>query len=460
MSIFTERDTEHFYDTEDSFYRQFWDEGGELHWGFFDDSNNGDFVQACQRWNKYMLEKAQINSESVVLDLGCGNGVTSIWLAQQTGCKVTGIDISQVRIDNAKEQANKYPQLQLSFHKSSATSLPFEDNIFTHVWSQAVLYHVHDRRTALQEVFRVLIDGGTFVFDDLVQPKPDISAESQKHVYNRLLFQGTYSQESYKKELIDIGFMVFEVNNISYHLKRSYQLLSQKVRLINESTCESYQKMCDAVDKCELGWSFFLCEKVKDRLSWIYGSENKQTLEKKYDAWASCYDSDLDEPYRCSPDNSACMLAEILQNNEASVLDVGCGSGMVGETLAELGYTNITGIDLSEGMLKSAKQKNVYKQLTQGDIECPEIYKEEMFDALIAVGVFTYNHAGPSALEYLLPYLKKGGIFVITVRSDYYNTNSLFRDVVQKLPWELINRNGFEIFNNESMYALAFRKTV
>ncbi len=100
-SQFTEHDTETFYDAEDALYRSFWDSEGSLHWGWFDDTTGDDFLKACANLNRIMAEKAGISSQSRVLDLGCGNGNTAAWLCESTGCRVTGVDLSGVRISNA-----------------------------------------------------------------------------------------------------------------------------------------------------------------------------------------------------------------------------------------------------------------------------------------------------------------------------------------------------------------------
>ena len=54
-----------------------------------------------------MAEKAEITRDSRVLDLGCGNGTTSFRLHEDLECEVVGIDLSGVRIDNAKEALSK-----------------------------------------------------------------------------------------------------------------------------------------------------------------------------------------------------------------------------------------------------------------------------------------------------------------------------------------------------------------
>ena len=460
--MYTEAETEKFYDAEDSLYRSFWDSEGSLHWGYFNNLNStskDEFLPACKRWNEYMLQRSNITNQSKVLDLGCGNGNTAIWLAQQTGCEVVGIDLSQIRIDNAKDKAKDYSELRISFQKASATNLPFVDGEFTHVWSQATIYHIHNRPKALQEIHRVLKERGILIFDDLVTPIDNISETGYKYVYERLLFEPTFSPDSYKETLSKLGLMVLESQDLRSHLHKSYELLS-KLALPNYPELNSaYIKMCEAIDKEELGWSFFIAEKVSDRLSWIYKTNDKENLEKKYDAWSHVYDSELDKLYRVSPIKSAQALSKVLSDPQASILDAGAGTGMVGEALAELGYRNITATDLSSEMLEVARKKQVYKALYQGNLEEPlDFSQTNSFDAIISVGVFTFGHAQPQALENLFLLLKSGGYFVLTVRVDYYESNETLQEVLKKLDLSLCDRSEFKIFESEAMYALTFQK--
>ncbi|NES23760.1 MAG: methyltransferase domain-containing protein [Symploca sp. SIO3E6] len=462
QSKFKETDTEEFYDAEDSLYRSFWDSEGSLHWGYFLDlavTRVEDFIPACQRWNEQMLSKSRITASSRVLDVGCGNGNAAIWLAQKTGCEVVGIDLSQVRIDNAVAKAQKYPSLRLQFQKSSATDLPFETGTFTHVWSQATLYHVHQRELALREIHRVLQEGGIFLFDDLITPTKQISQQARKYVYDRLLFEPTYSHSGYIDILSQIGLMVLESKDLNEHLHKSYELLTLLAKPQYSDLSSAYEQMCKAISSGELGWSFFLGEKVSDRLSWIYETKDSENLQDKYDAWSHVYDSELEQSYRISPIQSARALAKVVPDKNASILDAGAGTGMVGEALAELGYTNITAIDLSEQMLDVARKKQVYKTLHQGNLEVPlNFCSSSSFDAIIAVGVFTFGHTSPEGLQNLDPLLKSSGYFVLTVRVDYYNDNKALGQVLKDLSWDLISQDEFTIFETEPMYAIVFQK--
>lgn len=271
QSKFTEQDTENFYDAEDVLYRSFWDEEGSLHWGYFDETTGRDFLTACANLNGIMAKKSGIDQDATVLDLGCGNGTTATWLCQSLGCNIVGIDLSGVRINNAKDSLSAQPdqvRARLKFEKGSATDLPFEEGAFSHVWSQATIYHVHDKGAALREAYRVLDQGGVLVFDDLIKPKPDISENAQTYVYDRLLFDTEFSFQGYQDTLRDTGFQVIEAQDLSAHLKTSYQCLAEITQNHPEGNQENfralrqaYTQMANAVDKGELGWGLYVCRK-------------------------------------------------------------------------------------------------------------------------------------------------------------------------------------------------------
>ena len=268
---FTEQDTEAFYDSEDAVYRSFWDDQGSLHWGFFDDTTGTDFLKACARLNELMVEKAGIGNDARILDLGCGNGTTAMWLGNSCGCRVVGIDLSGTRIGNAQQALLDQPaelQTRLGFEKASATELPFPDGSFTHVWSQATIYHVHEKKSALREAHRVLENGGILVFDDLTKPRPDISDAARTYVYDRLLFDTPYSFETYQGALKHTGFSILEAVDLSTHLKASYECLAKIAGAKGDEhdgkygeLSYAYDQMVRAVDKGELGWGLYLCQK-------------------------------------------------------------------------------------------------------------------------------------------------------------------------------------------------------
>ena len=270
-SQFTEQETESYYDSEDAIYRSFWDEDGSVHWGVFNEKTGQDFLKACANLNDIMVEKGRISSSARVLDLGCGNGTTAIWLSTSQDCHVTGVDLSGVRVQNAlstKAGLDAQIQERLEFQKASATELPFEEGTFTHLWSQAVIYHVPDKFAALSESYRVLEKGGIMVFDDLIKPQPNISADGQKYVYDRLLYDTPFSFSSYQEALKAQGFSSLEAVDLSSHLKNSYLRLADRTPKSAgehaehyEMLSKAYRETARAVDNQEVGWGLFICQK-------------------------------------------------------------------------------------------------------------------------------------------------------------------------------------------------------
>jgi ubiquinone/menaquinone biosynthesis C-methylase UbiE len=268
---YSEQDAETYYDKEDATYRAFWDKEGSLHWGYFDHSTGDDFLAASANWNLLMLARSGIDASSLVLDLGCGNGNTPVWLTRQRSCHVTGVDLSGVRIRNAREAAAKLaPDVasRLVFEKASATDLPFPDAAFTHVWSQATIYHVPDKHKVLAEVSRVIRAGGTFIFDDLTKPKSKVSAQAQKYVYDRLLFDTPFSFEGYQTALKAAGFDIADAEDLSAHLATSYRKLGEMASAATAQgrgdfspLTEAYRYMIAAIEDRELGWASYVCRK-------------------------------------------------------------------------------------------------------------------------------------------------------------------------------------------------------
>ena len=275
---FSEQETEQYYDAEDVIYRSVWDADGSVHWGVFDNDSDRNlsireqFLAAGIRLNELMVEYGGIAEGARVLDIGCGNGNAAVWLTRNSGAHVTGIDLSGVRVANALESLSEMPELagQLAFEKASATDLPFAAGTFTHVWSQATIYHVPDKVKVLEEAYRVLEPGGFMIFDDLIKPTQDVSEAGRKFVYDRLLFDTDFSFYTYMDALTGVGFRVLQARDLSSHLAQSYTYLSKLASIAEgpegyqerfEYLANAYLKTVEAINNDELGWAQYLCVK-------------------------------------------------------------------------------------------------------------------------------------------------------------------------------------------------------
>ena len=76
--------------------------------------------------SEFLLNKTDINKSWRILDLGCGAGHTSAFLAKKYGCFINGIDISEDALNNAKDLYGNEPYFnRLQFEKADLHQLPF-----------------------------------------------------------------------------------------------------------------------------------------------------------------------------------------------------------------------------------------------------------------------------------------------------------------------------------------------
>jgi len=163
-------------------------------------------------------------------------------------------------------------------------------------------------------------------------------------------------------------------------------------------------------------------KEIHDR---VLNASNKEELRDVYSEWADKYDHDLlNEMGYVAPVDAGRLLQAYLDDKVAHVLDAGCGTGLVGEFLYQEGYLNIEGLDYSEQMLEKAREKGVYKNLSQGDLMVRLDIAENTFDAVISVGTFTCGHVGPSALGELVRITKPGGFICFTVRDQAWEEDN------------------------------------
>lgn len=114
---------------------------------------------------KELIALAQFTPDMHILDVGCGIGGSTRRLAHETGCRVTGIDLSNEYIDTAERLTTLLNMReQVGFQACSALELPFENDSFDGVWSLQMNMNVKDKLSWLKETQRVLKPGGRAVF--------------------------------------------------------------------------------------------------------------------------------------------------------------------------------------------------------------------------------------------------------------------------------------------------------
>ena len=122
---------------------------------------------------KELVELCQIKEGKYILDVGCGVGATSCYIAKMHNCKVVGIDITRKMLDWAKGKAKeKVVKGRVEFVVADVQNLPFKDNTFDVVIGESVITFVKDKQRAVRECVRVTKSGGFTGLNEETWVKP------------------------------------------------------------------------------------------------------------------------------------------------------------------------------------------------------------------------------------------------------------------------------------------------
>jgi len=147
-----------------------------------------------------------------------------------------------------------------------------------------------------------------------------------------------------------------------------------------------------------------------------YSVKNAEEVRDLYRDWAGIYDEHLKKDLGyVAPTVIAQMFSVAEVDHNVRVLDVGCGTGLVGVCLSKLGFVHLDGLDFSSEMLEKARKKGVYRELIQADLNESLDFIQSTYGAAISCGTFGHTgHAGASALGRIAGLLKPGAIFACT----------------------------------------------
>ncbi|KAL2862289.1 class I SAM-dependent DNA methyltransferase [Aspergillus lucknowensis] len=178
-----------------------------------------------------------------------------------------------------------------------------------------------------------------------------------------------------------------------------------------------------------------------------------------YDEWAETYDSGLNAGGYASPRRAAEAIVRNIHitggAEKLRILDAGCGTGLVGEYLSRSslsGKFDLTGLDLSPGMLAVARQKGMYRMLQTADLNQLLASDFGVYDVVVCVGVLTRGHVGPRVLGDFVALTTPGGLIVATVLEEVWGSGG-YRDEVEKLrssgAVEVVSLDRFGILEGE-----------
>jgi ubiquinone/menaquinone biosynthesis C-methylase UbiE len=115
-----------------------------------------------------LAQLAQINGSERVLDVGCGIGGPSRYLASRFGCVVTGLDLTAdfIALAGMLAQRTRLSD-KVTYRQGDALDMPFADASFDLVWSQNAAMNIADRDRLYAEMHRVLRPAGRLALQEM-----------------------------------------------------------------------------------------------------------------------------------------------------------------------------------------------------------------------------------------------------------------------------------------------------
>ena len=171
-------------------------------------------------------------------------------------------------------------------------------------------------------------------------------------------------------------------------------------------------------------------------------AKNDNRLTEVYRDWAKKYDYDNDHVLgTVSQPKSVNLLSTRLKDKTAKIIDVGCGTGLVGEKLKAKDFIYFDGLDISKDMLSIAKSRG-YRNLFLGSLNKQLPVLDDAYDAAMCIGVFTHGHVSSDGFNELCRIVKPGGYVCFTINEGVFEKYG-FKDMIAEFQlnkaWEVIS---------------------
>ncbi len=209
------------YDRLSIYYRTLW--GEHLHHGYWihgDEPKEKAQVQLIE----HLAQAANLPSECHVLDVGCGFGATSIYLAKQYKAQATGITISPVQVEMAN-QAAREANARARFLCMDAEAMTFKKP-FDVVWSVESISHYPNNEKFFADAAKLLKPRGLMAITDWFKKEGLTPREHKKFL--EPIERGMLVELSTMKEYEDLmsknGLKVVKTETLNRHCAKTWDL--------------------------------------------------------------------------------------------------------------------------------------------------------------------------------------------------------------------------------------------
>jgi tocopherol O-methyltransferase len=220
-----EESIRHHYDSLSYWYRLFW--GNHLHHGWF---NNG--TERPREAQIEMLRQCasllRIPAGARALDVGCGYGGTSLFLASEFGCEVDGLNVSpnQLRVARNKVAAARLGA-RVSLRLRDADAFPYPLDFYDLVWTMESSEHFADKRKYFHQVRRTLRRNGQLL---VAAWTGSMTSYSVRSVASHFLCPAICTAEEYLDLIETTGMQAQKLVDATRYVQPTWQICLRRVR--------------------------------------------------------------------------------------------------------------------------------------------------------------------------------------------------------------------------------------
>ncbi|MCI4650495.1 methyltransferase domain-containing protein [Phaeodactylibacter sp.] len=214
------RDIIRYYDETRFDYQVAWlnEDNQAVHFGFYD-RNHRTHDQALLNTNQIMAARSRVEPGEHVLDAGCGNGGSSLWLAAQKSVRVTGITPVATQVATAEKQASERKLTHLCrFFEGNYCQVPLEDSSLDVIWACESLCHAEDKAAFYREAARLLKPGGRIVIAEYIRylrPLPSAQETLLLDWVNRWAIPDLDTAEEHRVHLENTSFENIQIEDFT-----------------------------------------------------------------------------------------------------------------------------------------------------------------------------------------------------------------------------------------------------
>ncbi len=216
------KDIKFHYDLISIFYHIFW--GEHIHHGYWQGSE--DQYQAQLNLIQLLYERSGLKPGMKVLDIGCGLGGSSLWLAGKQGCEVKGITVSPIQAKIANYKAKKRNiDSATTFQLKDANNLSGIDKSFDCVWIIECSEHISDKNKFFGQCYSLLRPGGKLALCSWLRGGRALEeTELLREIYDAMLCPGFLSGAEVVDILAENDFCKVEFEDITSRVKQTWDI--------------------------------------------------------------------------------------------------------------------------------------------------------------------------------------------------------------------------------------------